>query len=777
MATIIISDFRGKQLQHNTNNTDYTFISDSAAEYNWFKTCVVEQLPNMSLSTVNVVIMLGFNDCVYSCLWDSFNIDKIAENYVTTINELAEQYQNLTFYVNSVNPVDGPYQFGSDLVEISAKALNKKIETFNKALLKADKAKFIDSYNYLKSTGFNTRDGVRYTHESCKSLLSYISHKVKNLNGFIFTTRTEKPVVDSEDIESDLYWVSSKYTSFGYNPFYVPDANSASLYDTLPNDTAYAWGRFYEILGTEPTLCVDVANKWFDYDDGYQRGQEPIVGAIMCFTGGTYKDANNSYGHVAIVERVNADGSIETSESAWNSSKYWWTTKRTKTNGSWSTATDGTFQGFIYCPTSVYIDKSKICTKNSYGISIEEMKTNAQYIWQYLGSRGWTLNAVAGLLGNLQQESKMSPCIWEGTVEGSIVDSNGKHTINNTVINNYYAAKGRFPGYGIVQWTPYDKYTSWCEANSLDFWDIDSQLKRIEYEIDNNLQWIAKPKKGYDLSFKDFATSTADAAWLAGAFAFCYERPARSTGTQDEQDALRIERGENANYWLIFLSSLTLQTVDEKLYLEDIKTNNYSNNSSTLTASFLLRNGTKASYKLAGNNEKAITISDDFITFDIANLKPNKLYELELTAETENADKLVKKVSFTTPQSYPKSVEVIELLPLDTAIPNNKFRIKTKPVSDWGYWKKNNHGYILQLIVNGKVAYEKNLSSISKTTNFKLNTYFNNYKAALGDTIQIGIRTWITDDAGNKIFDDLFAKTSNSITFLKRPTLIYLKTD
>lgn len=142
---------------------------------------------------------------------------------------------------------------------------------------------------------------------------------------------------------------------------------------------------------------------------------------------------------------------------------------------------------------------STYISKNRY-LSEEEQQTNARYIWDYLGSRGWTLNAVAAMLGNMETESTINPGIWESlTVDTS-------------------------RGYGLVQWTPSTKYTDWCSSEGLDPSALDSALKRIEYELANGLQWIRTD--AYDLSFQQFKTSTATIEWLAMAFLHNYERPA-----------------------------------------------------------------------------------------------------------------------------------------------------------------------------------------------------------------------------------------------------------
>ena len=140
-------------------------------------------------------------------------------------------------------------------------------------------------------------------------------------------------------------------------------------------------------------------------------------------------------------------------------------------------------------------------TGNRY-LTQAEMTTNAKYIWNYLGSRGWSKNAVAGMLGNMQTESTINPGIWEGLNSGT------------------------GPGFGLVQWTPYTKYTEWCADRGLDPSAMDSALKRIEYELDNGLQYY--PTDSYPLTFAQFKVSTQTPEYLAQVFLHNYERPADS---------------------------------------------------------------------------------------------------------------------------------------------------------------------------------------------------------------------------------------------------------
>ena len=138
-------------------------------------------------------------------------------------------------------------------------------------------------------------------------------------------------------------------------------------------------------------------------------------------------------------------------------------------------------------------------SKNNY-LSEAEMKINARCIWDYLGTRGWSLNAVAAMLGNMETESTINPGIWE-SLEISM-----------------------FNGFGLVQWTPATKYLDWAESYDLDPNDIVSQLKRIEYEVEAGIQWI--PTSMYPLSFAQFKVSEFGAGYLAMAFLYNYERPA-----------------------------------------------------------------------------------------------------------------------------------------------------------------------------------------------------------------------------------------------------------
>ena len=167
------------------------------------------------------------------------------------------------------------------------------------------------------------------------------------------------------------------------------------------------------------------------------------------------------------------------------------------------------------------VDKSEVTSSNAY-LSQAKMQINARYIYQYFSSQGWTLNAIAGMLGNMQRESTINPGLWQSMDEG------------NTSM-----------GLGLVQWTPATKLINFASANGYaSYTDIDCQLAKIMDEFTNGGQYYQTGD--FPLSFYEFSRSTESPEYLASAFLHNYER----AGVEAE-----TERQENARYWYNYLSS------------------------------------------------------------------------------------------------------------------------------------------------------------------------------------------------------------------------------
>lgn len=319
---------------------------------------------------------------------------------------------------------------------------------------------------------------------------------------------TFTPRLTSDGITGSKYYYND-------NPFYQSGYG-------MPNCTCYAWGRFYEILGSKPTLSLGNAEDWYLYSDNYERGSAPKLGAVICWRRGNAGNDSDGAGHVAIVEAINADGSIVTSESGWNSDFFWTSTRNN--DGNWGASSAYTFQGFIYNPAvSGAITPTEWIAKNAY-LSSAEMENNVLMAWQFFGSRGWSKEAVSAMAGNWETESTVNPGIWESLIE--------------------YGG-----GYGLVQWTPYTKYSDWAGAD----WQNngDKQCERIVYEMENGLQWFSNPNAPITsppISFREFSTSTMDVETLANYFLWYYEHPAVT---------IQPQRATQARKWYEFLSGTT----------------------------------------------------------------------------------------------------------------------------------------------------------------------------------------------------------------------------
>lgn len=129
------------------------------------------------------------------------------------------------------------------------------------------------------------------------------------------------------------------------NKYYYKDNIFYTSGYGMPNCTAYAWGRFYELTGKKPKLSTANAERWYDKDDGYKRGKTPKLGAVACWKQGIVGNSSDGAGHVAIVEKIYDDGAILTSNSAWKGTNFYLKkiSKGFNLNGY-------DFQGFIYNP-------------------------------------------------------------------------------------------------------------------------------------------------------------------------------------------------------------------------------------------------------------------------------------------------------------------------------------------------------------------------------------------------------------------------------------------
>lgn len=159
--------------------------------------------------------------------------------------------------------------------------------------------------------------------------------------------------------------------------------------------------------------------------------------------------------------------------------------------------------------------------KGNRYLDMLEMQNNALIVKEYLYEKGWTLNAIAGLLGNMQSESTINPGIWQSLDEGNIS-----------------------MGYGLVQWAPSTNFTNWATENNFAIDDGNAQLQWIDEVTASFGQWI--PTDTYNISFEEFKTSNESPEWLASAFLKNFER----AGVEVEE-----QRRSQAATWYTYINS------------------------------------------------------------------------------------------------------------------------------------------------------------------------------------------------------------------------------
>lgn len=178
--------------------------------------------------------------------------------------------------------------------------------------------------------------------------------------------------------------------------------------------------------------------------------------------------------------------------------------------------------------------------KELYGYNREsqEAKENAIMIYSILcGHFGWTLNAVAAVLGNIEWESGYNPWRWG---------------YDEPLPSTDYHREGI--GYGLVQFTPPQKYIDDPLAKSSPgyaphFSDVsgspDDGTAQMYFMSEATNLWY--PVYPYNMDYETFKHSTDSVAYLTSVFLDTYERPA-------DPEATRWDRQQAAQYWYNYLA-------------------------------------------------------------------------------------------------------------------------------------------------------------------------------------------------------------------------------
>lgn len=151
-------------MENSVSSTNTLYIAKVGMGYDWLADTADETLRKQLKARPELKVVFGFG------VNDLGNIEK----YIKYYRELIKDFPKTSFYFLSVNPVDEKKetQYGYSIK-------NSAISTFNRRLYTAFRSKYINSYTYLKNSGFSTMDGVHYTTATYQKLRSFILTKIR----------------------------------------------------------------------------------------------------------------------------------------------------------------------------------------------------------------------------------------------------------------------------------------------------------------------------------------------------------------------------------------------------------------------------------------------------------------------------------------------------------------------------------------------------------------------------------------------------------------------
>ena len=117
------------------------------------------------------------------------------------------------------------------------------------------------------------------------------------------------------------------------------------------------------------------------------------------------------------------------------------------------------------------------------------MADNAQIIWNYFKSKGFTDCGVAGLMGNLYAESGLIPTNLQNSFQNKLgmTDSQYTSAVDNGTYNNFIKDKA---GYGLAQWTYWSRKQNllqFCQSRNKSIGDLNTQLDFLYQELTKDL--------------------------------------------------------------------------------------------------------------------------------------------------------------------------------------------------------------------------------------------------------------------------------------------------
>ena len=144
---------------------------------------------------------------------------------------------------------------------------------------------------------------------------------------------------------------------------------------------------------------------------------------------------------------------------------------------------------------------------------------NAKEIFEFFKAKGWTVNAISGMLGNMQYDSDGFQPNLDEMDEAE---------------------------YGLVLWFPGTILGNWTKEKGLDYTTINAQCQRIQWELENNQRYV-KNKCSYE-NLTEYSKSEEPAEKLAECFMEDYVHP------REENKHLE-DKQRSANYFFYRMTS------------------------------------------------------------------------------------------------------------------------------------------------------------------------------------------------------------------------------
>lgn len=210
---------------------------------------------------------------------------------------------------------------------------------------------------------------------------------------------------------------------------------------------------------------------------------------------------------------------------------------------------------------------------------------NAYQFRSAMLSDGWSELAIAGMLGNIQVESGISP----GALQKPSICPNNAESLsdvpNSWMINNYFDSNDhstRGYGIGLIQWDGYTdqaipngpQLVSYAIRNNLDWYNGTVQTSRIEYEYQHDTTggnipvpstgrtyewWRVRRFAGIDWYYSMYKiVDDINPSLAADIFRACRERGG--------DDTIQ-ERRDNAIFWYDYFYNHPVQTPSPALIL------------------------------------------------------------------------------------------------------------------------------------------------------------------------------------------------------------------